>query len=78
MSRRGPPLSTLTTARDPKRYAEVIREVLGLISSGRLVPTVFEPSYDGLKSVPQGLLDIEARKTWGKAVIRVKSEAAKL
>jgi hypothetical protein len=37
--------------------------------------------YDGLDDVTQALADLEGRKTWGKAVIRVRrdpGERAKL
>jgi len=50
----------------------VIREVLQLIESDRLKPVIYEPLYDGLETVSGALADLDARRTWGKAVIRVR------
>jgi NADPH2:quinone reductase len=47
---------------------------MSLLSSGKVVPILYEPVYDGLESVTQALADLEGRKTWGKAVIRVRRE----
>jgi NADPH2:quinone reductase len=54
---------------------------MSLLSSGKVVPILYEPVYDGLDDVTQALADLEGRKTWGKAVIRVRrdpGERAKL
>jgi len=67
-----------TAQRDPKRFAQVLKEVMQLIASGKLVPHTYEPVYAGLDKVPQGLQDIEDRKTWGKAIIQVRGNQAKL
>lgn len=63
-----------TAIKDPKRYAQVVKEVLTLIGTGKITPYTYEPIYKGLDKVPQGLLDIEARKTYGKAIIQVKAD----
>jgi NADPH2:quinone reductase len=67
-----------TAQKDPKRFKQVITDVLGLIAAGKLTPYTYEPVYRGLEQVPKGLQDIEERKTWGKAIIRVKADQAKL
>ncbi|KAL1413593.1 hypothetical protein Q8F55_001368 [Vanrija albida] len=64
-----------TAKKDPGRYVEVIQLVLEHIRNGDLVPQVFDPLYEGLQSVPRGLVDIEKRKTWGKAVVRIRKDA---
>ena len=43
-----------------------------LFSERKLVPAVFDKVYDGLEEVAQGLDDLEKRRTWGKAVVRVR------
>lgn len=63
-----------TSYKDPKRFQTVIREVLTLIAQGKLQPTVYEKVYEGIGGVPGGLDDIEGRKTWGKAVVRIRRE----
>lgn len=69
-------------AKDPKRAQQVVAEVLELLSSGKVVPAIYEPVYDGLESVSQGLDDLDKRKVWGRAVVRVRhdnnTERAKL
>lgn len=64
-----------TALRDPPRYKEVIAQVLKMVSAGQLSPTVFEPIYEGLEGVTQGLVDLEGRKTWGKVVVSVRKDA---
>lgn len=49
-----------------------------LFNEKKLIPSVFDKVYDGLEQVGQGLDDLEKRKTWGKAVVRVRKEEAKL
>lgn len=63
-----------TATKDTKRYYQVLDEVMQMISSGRLVPQVYDPIYEGLDKVVPGLRDLEDRKTWGKAVVRVRKE----
>lgn len=63
-----------TAVKDAPRYKYVLEQVLGHIARGELVPLVYQPVYEGLDKVPQGLVDIEGRKTWGKAVVQVKDE----
>ncbi|GFZ44113.1 hypothetical protein JCM24511_01834 [Saitozyma sp. JCM 24511] len=63
-----------TFGKDPPRAKQVLNEVMSLLSSGKVVPILYEPVYDGLESVTQALADLEGRKTWGKAVIRVRRE----
>ena len=45
-----------------------------MFSERKLVPAVFDKVYDGLEHVSNGLDDLEKRKTWGKAVVRVRKE----
>lgn len=44
-----------------------------LLSSGRLTPVVYPEIYS-LEKLTDGLAALESRKTWGKAIIRVKDE----
>ena len=45
-----------------------------MIKKGILVPAVYDKVYQGLESIPEGLKDLEMRKTWGKAVVRVRDD----
>ena len=41
-----------------------------------ITPTIFsDKQYRGLESLPECLADLQGRKTWGKAVVRVRDEA---
>lgn len=53
-------------------------DLLALFSSRKLVPLVYDKLYDGLDSIADGLHDLETRKTWGKAVVRVRNEDGKV
>lgn len=59
-------------ARDPQHAVQVVSEVLGLLSSGKLKPILYEKVYNGLETVSEALQDLEGRKTWGKGVIRIR------
>ncbi|KAH9055015.1 alcohol dehydrogenase [Lactarius vividus] len=61
---------------NPERVGETWRELLDLLSSGRLKPVVYSGEYT-LETLTQGLHDLENRKTWGKAVVRVREPAVK-
>jgi NADPH2:quinone reductase len=49
-----------------------------MVSSGKLVPMIYDDVYDGLEDLVRGLGDLENRKVWGKAVVRVRTEKGKL
>ncbi|KZO98968.1 alcohol dehydrogenase [Calocera viscosa TUFC12733] len=57
---------------EPEHVPEVWKGLFELFESGKLIPAVYDPPYIGLDSVPGALVDLESRKTWGKAVVRVK------
>ena len=61
---------------NPQRVRETWTELLGLFGSGRLKPVVYGGNYT-LETLTQGLQDLENRKTWGKAVVRVREPAVK-
>lgn len=54
------------------KIPEAWNALLDLFAQKRIKPTVFEKVYQGLESLPEGLKDLSERKTWGKAVVRVK------
>ena len=58
--------------------AEVWGSLFELIGAGKLRPAVFEPIYEGLESLPQGLEALTSRKTYGKAVVRISGKQSKL
>ena len=45
-----------------------------MISENRLNPVVYEQTYT-LDTLVQGLDDLEKRRTWGKAIARVRSDS---
>ncbi|CAO1636344.1 unnamed protein product [Parajaminaea phylloscopi] len=56
------------------KIPEAWNSLLELFAQKKIKPTVFEKIYQGLESLPEGLKDLAERKTWGKAVVRVRSE----
>ncbi|KAJ9107062.1 hypothetical protein QFC19_002932 [Naganishia cerealis] len=60
--------------KEPPHVETVWRDLLALFASQKLVPLVYDKVYDGLDSVADGLHDLETRKTWGKAVVRVRKD----
>ncbi|PWN54307.1 NAD(P)-binding protein [Violaceomyces palustris] len=59
---------------EPDKIPETWIALMELFASKRIKPTVFERIYEGLESVPEGLNDLASRKTWGKAVVRVRAD----
>ncbi|KAI0267827.1 NAD-P-binding protein [Gloeopeniophorella convolvens] len=59
-----------------KRMPVVWKELLELLGSGRLKPVIYDANYT-LETLSQGLQDLESRKTWGKAIVRVREPAAR-
>ncbi len=35
---------------------------------------MYDNVYDGVEEIQQGLKDLEERKTWGKAVVRIRKD----
>lgn len=63
--------------KEPPHVKTVWHDLLALFSSKKLVPLVYDKVYDGLDAIAEGLHDLETRKTWGKAVVRVRREDGK-
>jgi NADPH2:quinone reductase len=63
--------------KDPKRAQQVVKEVLELLGSGKVIPALYDPIFDGLEHVAKGLDDLDKRKTWGRAVVRVRKDDSK-
>ncbi|KAI0259110.1 NAD-P-binding protein [Gloeopeniophorella convolvens] len=61
------------TSKGPRRFAEVWQELLALLASGKLKPVLFSGEYT-LDTLGKGLDDLEHRRTWGKAVVRVREQ----
>jgi len=68
-------LPSANSAKSPKRFAEVWQELLALLASGKLKPVLYTGQYT-LDTLDKGLDDLEHRRTWGKAVVRVRERPA--
>ncbi len=60
------------SVQDPQHAKGIVADILNHLASGTLVPVIYEPIYDGLENVSRGLVDLDNRKVWGKAVVRVR------
>ncbi|KAK0529090.1 hypothetical protein OC834_000453 [Tilletia horrida] len=59
---------------EPDKAFETWGALLDWFGSGEIKPVIFDPIYEGLESVPRALGDLAQRKTWGKAVVRIRKE----
>ncbi|OCF43141.1 alcohol dehydrogenase [Kwoniella heveanensis CBS 569] len=59
--------------KDPASVLRVFMAVLGLLQEGKVKQVLYPKQYVGLEKVSEGLGDIESRKTWGKAVVRIRA-----
>ncbi|KAJ7647303.1 NAD(P)-binding protein [Roridomyces roridus] len=62
---------------EPKRLQEVYKILLDLLGSGRVPPPVIYQERFTLERLSEGLGALEGRKTWGKAIVKVKEEVEK-
>lgn len=63
-----------TGVRDPARYKRTIAACFDMVAGGKVKPVIYERVYDGLEELAQGLEDLEGRKVWGKAVVRIRKD----
>ncbi|SNX81346.1 related to quinone reductase [Melanopsichium pennsylvanicum] len=59
---------------EPDKIGETWEGLLEMFKTKQVIPTVFDHIYEGLESVPEGLKDLADRKTWGKAVVRIRAD----
>lgn len=56
------------------KIPEAWNALLEMFEKKIIKPTVFTRVYDGLEALPEGLKDLQERKTWGKAVVRIRPD----
>lgn len=61
-----------TSVRDPARYAKTIEACFDMVAGGKVTPVLHERIYEGLEELAEGLGDLETRKVFGKAVVRIR------
>ncbi|KAF7361864.1 hypothetical protein MVEN_00530900 [Mycena venus] len=60
--------------KEPEHMPSVYKAVLDLLTSGRVsLPVIYKEVYT-LDNLADGLHALETRKTWGKAIVKVKEE----
>ncbi|KAK0504589.1 hypothetical protein EDD18DRAFT_1125491 [Armillaria luteobubalina] len=64
------------TTQEPGHIPTVWKAVLDLLASGHVNPVNYTEVYT-LETIRNGLAALENRKTWGKAIVRVKDETEK-
>ena len=45
-----------------------------LVDDGKIKPVVYNGKYTGVDGVKKGLLDMETRSVWGRAVVEIIPE----
>ncbi|PGH23718.1 hypothetical protein AJ80_02146 [Polytolypa hystricis UAMH7299] len=61
-----------TDRKNPQETQDIWTGLMALIAKGLVKPIIFEKKYHGLENVRTAMEDLQARKVYGKAVIRVK------
>ncbi|KAJ3553248.1 hypothetical protein NM688_g3715 [Phlebia brevispora] len=59
------------TYKEPQHIPSVWKGILDLLSSGRVQPVIYSDVYP-LENLTDGLRALETRKTWGKAIVRIR------
>ncbi|KAF8893311.1 hypothetical protein BD779DRAFT_1505538 [Infundibulicybe gibba] len=61
------------TAHEPARVPVVWKELLALLASDKVKPVIYSSIYP-LEHITDGLGALERRETWGKAIVRIRTE----
>jgi len=66
-----------TARRDPGKARQILLEFDGLVNQGMITPIVYKPEkeYRGVEDIPRALLDLQAKKVWGRSVITIADES---
>lgn len=59
--------------REPDEPVKVWEALLELIRRGQLRPVLHSRIYNGLATLPEGLMDLESRKVLSKAILRIEA-----
>lgn len=60
--------------RFPKEVESIWQNFMVMVDGGKIKPVVYKETYGGLESVARGLLDMETRNVWGRAVVEIAPE----
>jgi NADPH:quinone reductase-like Zn-dependent oxidoreductase len=63
---------------DPQRTRDVWEGFMKLVEQGKIAPVIYKEDYRGLESVSKALGDARSHKPWGRAVLRIGEEEAKM
>lgn len=63
------------SVKEPSHIPSVYKAIIRMLQSGKATPVVYPEVYP-LERLADGLVALESRKTWGKAIVRVKDEPA--
>lgn len=58
---------------EPDNIPNIWKDIFALFESGKVKPNVYEQVW-GLEDLAKGLEALEKRKTWGKAVVRIRKD----
>ncbi|KAF9650899.1 alcohol dehydrogenase [Thelephora ganbajun] len=59
--------------KEPGHVPSVHKAVISMLQSGKVTPVIFPEVYP-LERLADGLVALENRKTWGKAIVRIRDE----
>jgi NADPH2:quinone reductase len=62
----------------PESVARIWNSILQMVARKELVPVLFEKVYNGIEQVPEALIALGNRETYGKVVIKIAAESSKL
>ena len=66
-----------TSRRDPEKAMQIFSEFDDMVNKGMITPVVYKPekAYRGVEDIPRALLDLQAKKVWGRSVITIADES---
>ncbi|KAF2192253.1 NAD(P)-binding protein [Zopfia rhizophila CBS 207.26] len=61
--------------RFPERTKYVWDGFMKLVDGGRIKPVIYKEQYKGLEQIARALKDLEAHRTWGRAILTINEQA---
>ncbi len=48
---------------------------MALVDNGGIRPVIYPETYRGLEEVPRAMDDMQSKKVWGRAILRIDEDA---
>lgn len=57
---------------------QIVRKFNKMVDDGKIMPSVYPETYHGLGDIPRAMMDIEAHRVYGRAIVTMPREPNRL